>query len=245
MLRQFPAALKLYDRALDITPNNPDVMAYKASIYQGEGNLQGAAELLKEVNAQTASSDAFRAILNQLRLERHYGEAIRLVRARLVQFHFSAAIEKGLNQWLLALNQRLASDTAGAKATAEDARNTLEPLCRNQPDNAPLAALLSQVYAVLGEKYSALKEAERAIMLLPSAKERVNGPALEESLAIIQTIFDENSRAISTLTQLLQTPYLSLLSFMPVTPALLRLDPLWDPLRTDAAFQKLCEEKQP
>src|SRR4029077_13474730 len=38
-LRQFPAALKLFDRALDIAPNDPDLMAYKASIYQGEGNL--------------------------------------------------------------------------------------------------------------------------------------------------------------------------------------------------------------
>src|SRR5439155_24295433 len=50
-LRQFPAALELYDRALDITPNDPDVMAEKASSYQGEGNLQEAAKLLSEVNA--------------------------------------------------------------------------------------------------------------------------------------------------------------------------------------------------
>ena len=40
VLRQFPAALKLYDRPLDITPNDPDLMADKASIYQAEGNLQ-------------------------------------------------------------------------------------------------------------------------------------------------------------------------------------------------------------
>ena len=43
MLRQFPTALKLYDRALDITPNDPDVMASKASIYQAQGNLEEAA----------------------------------------------------------------------------------------------------------------------------------------------------------------------------------------------------------
>ena len=57
----------------------------------------------------------------------------------------------------------------------------------------------------------------------------------------------ENSRAISTLTELLQTPYQP--SFYayptPITPALLRLDPFWDPLRADPAFQKLCEEKKP
>ena len=51
VLRQFPAALKLYDRALDIKPNDPDLMAYKASIYQAEGNLQEAAKFLSGVNA--------------------------------------------------------------------------------------------------------------------------------------------------------------------------------------------------
>ena len=60
MLRQFPAALKLYDRALDITPNDPDVMALKASIYQAEGNLQEAAKLLSEINAQTPTGDYLR-----------------------------------------------------------------------------------------------------------------------------------------------------------------------------------------
>ena len=53
MLRQFPTALKLYDRALDITPNDPDMMAKKASIYQAQGNLQEAAKLLFGINEQT------------------------------------------------------------------------------------------------------------------------------------------------------------------------------------------------
>ena len=98
----------------------------------------------------------------------------------------------------------------------------------------------------MGEKDSALKAAEHAIVLLPSAKDRVGGPGFEENLALIQTIIGENGRAISTLTRLLQTPYDSwLYSQAPITPALLRLDPLWDPLRSDPAFQKLCEEKQP
>ena len=81
---------------------------------------------------------------------------------------------------------------------------------------------------------------------LPSAKDAVNEPSPRRDLAVIQTIFGENSRAISTLTQLLETPYgSSNYISTPITPALLRLDPLWDPLRSDPAFQKLCEEKQP
>ena len=142
----------------------------------------------------------------------------------------------------------LAGDAAGAKTTAEQARNALEQLFRDkqsEPWLPFLAAWLSQAYAVMGEKDSALKEAERAIVLLPDDKARLTGPSLEENLALIHTMFGENSRVISTLTNLLQTPYNGeLYNPTPVTPALLRLDPLWDPLRSDPAFQKLCEEKQ-
>ena len=59
MLRQFPAALKLYDRVLDITPNDPDVMAAKASIYQAQGNLEEAGKLLSGINERTPNAFVF------------------------------------------------------------------------------------------------------------------------------------------------------------------------------------------
>jgi TolB-like protein/Tfp pilus assembly protein PilF len=247
MRRQFPAALKLYDRALDITPNDPDMMAAKADTYQAQGNTSEAAKLLLEVNAQTNLDSAFRIKITQLRLERNYDEAIRLLQTRLTQSHFASEAWKGLAQVDLALMNCLAGDTAGAKVTAEEARNTLEQLYRDQPDNGFVAARLSLAYAAMGQKDWALKAAERAVILWPSAKDAVEGPAMEENLARIQTIFGENSRAITILTELSQTPYQSsaygLTSAAPVTPALLRLDPIWDPLRFDPAFQKLCAEK--
>jgi TolB-like protein/tRNA A-37 threonylcarbamoyl transferase component Bud32/Tfp pilus assembly protein PilF len=251
VLREFPAALKLYDRALDITPNDPDVMASKASIYQAQGNLQEAARFLSAINEQTSSEDTLRIKLAQLRLKRNDGEAIRLLQARLAQFRYAPEDDKAFDQLDLAVTQRRAGDMAGAKVTAEQARNTIEQLYRDQPKdnwfNALIAAYLSQAYAAIGEKDLALKGAERAVMLFPRAKDAVSGPTFEENLAFIQTIFGENSRAISTLTHLLQTPYNSWLYGSPgaITPALLRLDPIWDPLRADPAFQKLCEEKQP
>jgi TolB-like protein/class 3 adenylate cyclase/Tfp pilus assembly protein PilF len=243
--RQFPAALKLFDRALDITPNDPTIMASKAGIYQSEGNLQEAARSLPEINWQTSPGFALSYKICQLRFERNYGEAVRLLQVRLAQFHFASQHEKGSDQVALALMQRLAGDTAGAKVTAEQARDTLEPVYRDQPDDWASAALLSQAYAVMGEKDLALKLAERAITILPPGKDAVNGPGLEENLALIQAMFGENNRAISTLTQLLQTSYTGFVEPWNITPAILRLDPFWDPLRSDPAFQKLCEEKQP
>ena len=246
MLRQFPRALKLYDRALEIAPDDPDLIAVKASVYQAEGNLQEAARLIAVINEQTPSEDAFIVKITQLRLERNHSEAIRLLQARQTQFQSAPEIDKGTNQVILAFAQRLAGDTVGARVTAEQARNTLTALCKDQPDNSFFAQQLSLAKAVLGDKEAALKEADRAIMLLPSSKDPLSGPTREEVLALIQMIFGETSRPISTLSRLLQTPYISwLYNPMPVTPALLRLDPIWDPLRADLTFQKLCEEKQP
>src|SRR5436190_19933983 len=115
-------------------------MALKASIYEAEGNLQEAAKSLVQVNAQTNSEAAVRIKLTQLRLERNYAEATRLVQAREARFHFASGIDKGSKQVWLALAQRVAGDTAQAKAAAEQARNTLESLRKDQPDNAFVAA---------------------------------------------------------------------------------------------------------
>src|SRR6266550_5111143 len=135
-LRQFPAALKLYDRALDILPNEVSLMALKASIYQAQGNLQEAAKSLAQVNAETNSDAAVRIKLTQLRLERNHTEATRFVQARQARLHSASGIDKGSKQVGLALVERVAGDTAQAKAAAEQARNTLEPLRKDQPDNA-------------------------------------------------------------------------------------------------------------
>jgi serine/threonine-protein kinase len=197
------------------------------------------------VNAETTSDAAVRIKLTQLRLERN-PEGAQWIQARQTRLQFTSGIEKGSKQLGLALAQRIAGDSAHAKADAEQARNTLESLKKDQPDNAFIAAALAVADAMIGEKDSAIKEAQRATTLSPSNKDRLSGPAFEENLALVEMIIGENSRAIAILTRLLQTPYGGwLYSPTPITPALLRLDPIWDPLRMDPVFQKLCEEKQP
>jgi TolB-like protein/predicted Zn-dependent protease len=245
-LRKFDAALKLCDRALDIQPNDSGLMAFKAGIYQGQGNLEEAAKLLPDVSAENPSLFVFGGKVTQLRLERKLSEAVRLLQTRVTQYPFGAELEKGAFTVFLAVAQHVARDSAGAKITAEQARKILEPLCRDQPDNDFAATCLSQAYAVLGDKNSALKEAERAIALKPSAQYGASSPGLNENLALVRTIIGEHTGAVSILAPLLDVPYSSSSSLYgtPITPALLKLDPTWDPLREDSAFRKLYEEKQ-
>jgi TolB-like protein/cytochrome c-type biogenesis protein CcmH/NrfG len=251
MLRQFPAALKMYDRALDIEPNDPNVViAAKAGIHQAEGDLEQAGKLLAGVGADTVSFGAFRAKIIQLRLERQHDETIRLLEIRLAEFHEVSGLEKDFDQLSLAFAHRFAGDVTAAKATAEEAQRRLETLGKKKDPNAlstssALSSALSAACAALGQKDAALKYAERAVMLLPSSKDAVSGPDREEILALVEATVGETGRAIPRLQRLLEIPYLSFLDGAPLTPALLRLDPLWDPLRADPAFEKLCEEKKP
>ena len=240
MLRQFPAALKTYNRLLDIVPNDPDTVASKAKIYQAEGNLEQAGELLAGVNAQTPSFIAFLTKMNQLFLERQFDEAIRLIHSRLTEYRDVSDIERFFNPFFLVLAQENAGDIVGARATAQQMLRPLEPLSEKDPDNPNFAQALSLIHAVLGQKDAAIKEAERAITLLPSGKDAVDGPRAEENLAFVEVLIGEKNRAIQRLQHLLQIPYNNCL-----TPALLRLNPQWDPLHGDPRFQKLCEEKKP
>jgi tetratricopeptide (TPR) repeat protein len=245
MLRQFPAALKMYDRALDIEPNDPNVIAAKAGIHQAEGDLEQAGKLLAGVDAHTASFGAFRTKIIQLRLERQHDETIRLLEIRLAEFHEVSGLERDFDQLSLAFARRFAGDVTAAKATAEEAQRRLETLWKKDPNAPSTSSALSAASAALGQKDAALKYAERAVMLLPSSKDAVGGPDREEILALVEATVGETDRAIPRLQRLLEIPYNSFLDGAPLTPALLRLDPIWDPLRADPAFQKLCEEKKP
>ena len=74
----------------------------------------------------------------------------------------------------------------------------------------------------------------------PASKDPFEGPEEEESMARIYALLGDADHAIPILKRLLQIPYGGA-----ITPALLRLDPVWDPIRNDPRFQELVASRTP
>jgi hypothetical protein len=140
----------------------------------------------------------------------------------------------------------VAGDHADAQESWNQAWTELEPFLKEQPENFNLIGDLALTQMGLGDKAAALALAERCMAVMPIEKDALFGPTAIEILARVAAQMGEPDRAVAALQKLLSIPYEGALAAnVPLTTTLLRLDPMFDPLRNDPAFQKLCEEKQP
>jgi tetratricopeptide (TPR) repeat protein len=142
--------------------------------------------------------------------------------------------------------QEVAGDHAAAQESWLRARSELEPFLKEQPENYGLIGDLALTNMGLGDKAAAFKLIERAMAAVPIEKDALDGPIPTEILARVAAQMGEPDRAIAALQKLLSIPYAGPMpENVPLTPALLRLDPMFDPLRNDPHFQRLVASPEP
>jgi TolB-like protein/Tfp pilus assembly protein PilF len=170
-------------------------------------------------------------------LERHFPEALK---------PWDAALTETAEGRLVRLKARigiqvLAGQSAAAKSEAEQARALLEPrLAERAPQDRTSLSESAWVYVCLGRNADALRLAREAAESIPIEKDAILGVNFLVGLAQIEAHTGRAEEAIKTLRQLLTMPAGEYISV-----ARLKIDPVWDPIRSNPEFQKLLSEPEP
>jgi TolB-like protein/tetratricopeptide (TPR) repeat protein/class 3 adenylate cyclase len=246
-LRRFPEALRKLDQVLNITPDDIDTLVFKAATFQAEGDLPRAAALLAPLHPNADQTLALETQVGQAILERRPAPIIARLKEILAKPDPALGYLNGELRFWLGWAQEVAGDHAAAQESWKQARSELEPFLRQQPENWVLIGDLALTNMGLGDKIAAFALAEKAIAVNPIEKDPMDGPGSIEILARVSAKMGEPERAVGALQKLLLAPYESPLNAanVPLTPALLRLDPMFDPLRNDPRFEKLVASPAP
>jgi serine/threonine protein kinase/tetratricopeptide (TPR) repeat protein len=239
LLRNYQEAEKWYDRALFLQPKYERAFSWKTRLFINQGDIRKARQVLEEASQTLGLVEAnflyYHWVLVDI-VEEKYEEAIkRLASVSLDAFsdQFYFVPKASLYAQIYGLMNNLQLE----KSHYESAVKFLEGKIKEDPQDSRYWSSLGIAYAGLGRKNDAIRAAEKATEILPISKEAYRGTFRAADLAQVFTMVGEYDKAFELIEYLLSIPG-------EMSIPLLKIDPVWAPLRFLPRFQKLVDKFQ-
>ncbi len=234
-LRRYDEALAAFDRGLEKKPNDEELLAKKVFIYQAKGDLDAAEKIAHlPVLVSSTNQNAFECRVRQWFYRREYATAATALKQALEGANSLSQQDRAALLHDMGSAELWNGEREPGLAHLVECRDAIEELRNAGDDNPRHHIALADVCGLIGESQCALQHARLAIEAM--AQDAFSLHHAEAALARAQMRAGDLDGAISTLRHLLETP-------SSVSPALLRLNPVWDPLRGDPRFEKLAQTK--
>jgi TolB-like protein/Flp pilus assembly protein TadD/Fe-S-cluster formation regulator IscX/YfhJ len=236
-LRNFEAADKIFDRLAAAAPHSLEPALLKGGVaVLWKGDLSVAERQLSSVPPETDPGGLMTWVrVWCLTLERKFPEALQVLQKFRGETMFTTTTAPSPKAFVEGMIHLLQGDNARAQAEFERARVISEKSLQEVPEDPARHAQHGLILAALGRKQEAIAEGKRAVELLPESQDAFDGPQGTAALAQIYAWTGESDEAFGLLDHLLGIPN-------GLTIPLLKLDPLWDPLRKDPRFQALIDK---
>jgi len=239
-MRRFDDALGYLETAIALTTNSSAVQHKAEMQIAGEGDLEAARTTLREAEGLVTPGPMAAAWFWLHLYAREYDRALaalaRSPEDRIMEpFEDSPQYRVYPRALLRGMVLDLTGDAEAARAEYEATLRELEAEGGAASTDSRVLKALGLALAALGREKEALAVGERLVELLPSDVDALWGPGHLEYRARIDARLGRVDPAVDTIERLLGIQY-----YRSLTPALLRLDPAWDRLRGDPAFERLA-----
>jgi TolB-like protein/Flp pilus assembly protein TadD/tRNA A-37 threonylcarbamoyl transferase component Bud32 len=240
-MRDYPQAMRCFDRAISLAPDVPGPYQGKAELYLlWEGNKEKTRMVIEQAAKNISSfADDIDIVLTYVWLDifdGKYQEALAQIASSKLEAFSSQDVyfpkaELCAQIYGLMGNKELEQDQY------ESAVGVLETRIQQEPNDARFHSALGIAYAGLGRKQDAIRQGKLAVELLPVSKDAMRSFYRAKDLAQIYVMVGEFDLAIDQIELLLSLPG-------ELSVPLLQLEPAWSPLRDHPRFRKLADSTE-